>query len=337
MELDPKIYLELVNAFEGELNEGHEELVSTLLKLEKLKNKRSLDSHIETVFRVSHNIKGAAKSIAADSIAAIAHELEDTFCAWRENKYLPKKNEIESCLKKSDEMLVCFKSIKNELKKKSGSSDGGFSTSAQTLKIPLSRVEKANAYTNEFVTYQLKFENCIKRVTDSLGKIKQQAASNILFDEIIYELDSITNDGTQFIGEFTRNLQSLQTELQSMRLIPIAYLLTPLSRTVRDLSLSMNKSVNLHVTGEGIELDKLILDELKDPLLHLIRNALDHGIESDETRKKLKKPIPANLSIAVSHQASRIQIVVSDDGAGIDIDKLWDKAIKQANSLKSKS
>ena len=91
--MDPKLYAMLVDTFKNELNECHQELIDALLALEKVKNKdkKQAQEIFQTLFRVSHNVKGSSKSVGIDSISAIAHQLEDLFDLWREKTHIPSK------------------------------------------------------------------------------------------------------------------------------------------------------------------------------------------------------------------------------------------------------
>jgi two-component system chemotaxis sensor kinase CheA len=111
---------------------------------------------------------------------------------------------------------------------------------------------------------------------------------------------------------------SLQDEIMQTRLLPVAYILDTFPRVVRDLARTRNKEVDLEITGGEIELDRVVLNEIGDPLVHLIRNAIDHGIESPQQRQALHKSPHGKLAIKVSRQKGQILIEVIDDGKGVD-------------------
>lgn len=121
-------------------------------------------------------------------------------------------------------------------------------------------------------------------------------------------------------------LNALQDHTRSLRLVPSAELTQPLARTVRDNARRMDKPVHFVVTGEDIEMDRGVLEMLQDPMLHLLRNAIDHGIEDRATRLAADKPETAEISIAVELEGARIRIDVSDDGGGIDVERVRAKA-----------
>lgn len=121
----------------------------------------------------------------------------------------------------------------------------------------------------------------------------------------------------------------LQEQVRTLHLVPAAVQLQPLARLVRDVALSLNKKVDFDIVGDDIEMDRPILDGIKDPLMHLLRNAIDHGIESPEARRECGKPENGRLTVAVSKERDRILITVSDDGAGVDVDNVARHAVKK--------
>ena len=126
-----------------------------------------------------------------------------------------------------------------------------------------------------------------------------------------------------------RLVSSLQDEALKMRLLPISYILDHFPRIVRDLAREENKEVDLEIIGSEIELDRVVLDEISDPLIHLIRNAVDHGIEKPEERVKLGKPRKGKITIKVVRERGHIVIEISDDGRGIDFNKVSKYALEK--------
>ena len=125
----------------------------------------------------------------------------------------------------------------------------------------------------------------------------------------------------------------ITTEVQrcamSMRMMPIGPLFQKNAKMVRDLARRSGKQVSLEISGESTELDKSIAEELADPLVHMIRNALDHGIETPDERAAAGKPPTASLRIAAEHQSGQILISISDDGRGLDPERIRRKAVQK--------
>jgi two-component system chemotaxis sensor kinase CheA len=115
----------------------------------------------------------------------------------------------------------------------------------------------------------------------------------------------------------------------AMRLVPIGPLFHRMARLVRDLSRQFGKRVEMETVGDDIELDRTIVEELSDPLMHMVRNALDHGLESPDERAAVGKSPTAHLLLKAHHQAGQVVIEIADDGRGLDRDKIKAKAIER--------
>ena len=138
----------------------------------------------------------------------------------------------------------------------------------------------------------------------------------------IKELDETLN----MVG---RSVSDLQNMMMNIRMIPLSHIFNRFPRTVRDLAHKEEKEVEFTIEGGDTELDRSIMDGLNDPLLHLIRNAVDHGIEKPDIRIKAGKPAKGNLRLTASRDRDNVVIVIEDDGAGINRDKVVKKAIER--------
>jgi two-component system chemotaxis sensor kinase CheA len=128
------------------------------------------------------------------------------------------------------------------------------------------------------------------------------------------------------LSQLARITDDIQRTAMSMRMIPVGQLFQKTSRLVRDLSRKAGKQVELELTGEETELDRNIVEELADPLMHMVRNSVDHGIESPEERVRAGKPPMARVTLKAGHQAGHIVIQISDDGRGLPREKILRKA-----------
>jgi two-component system, chemotaxis family, sensor kinase CheA len=138
------------------------------------------------------------------------------------------------------------------------------------------------------------------------------------------------------IAQLQRNTRDLQEVIMSVRMMPISNLFTRFPRLVRDLASKLKKEVELVTVGEETELDKSLIEQIADPLTHLIRNSLDHGIESPAARKAAGKPAKGKVTLSAMHQGGSIMIEVIDDGAGLNQALIIKKAKQNGLSLPSK-
>jgi two-component system chemotaxis sensor kinase CheA len=126
-----------------------------------------------------------------------------------------------------------------------------------------------------------------------------------------------------------RRLAELQAGILEVRMVPLEQIFDKLARMVRKIAREVGKEIDLEVEGGDVELDKLIVEDLSDPLMHLIRNAIDHAIEPPDVRARLGKPRAGRVRLGASQKGNHVQIVVEDDGAGIDEDRVREVAIQR--------
>ena len=160
-----------------------------------------------------------------------------------------------------------------------------------------------------------------------------------LVGEMVIAQSLVVQNVSQLSGisqQFARNMTQLgriTSELQrvgmSMRMVPIRGAFQKMVRVTRDLSAKQQKKVQLATSGEDTELDRSVVEELNDPLLHMIRNSIDHGIESPEKRAAAGKPAVATLHLRAYHQGGSIVIEIEDDGAGLNRDRILSKAVER--------
>ncbi|WGV98616.1 chemotaxis protein CheA [Vibrio sp. YMD68] len=131
------------------------------------------------------------------------------------------------------------------------------------------------------------------------------------------------------LDQLLQNSRDLQENVLNIRMLPMSFAFSRFPRLVRDLCGRLEKQVDLQISGENTELDKTVLERIVDPLVHLVRNGIDHGIEVPEIRVANGKPEEGVISLNAYHQGGAIVIEIKDDGAGIDCDALWRKAIEK--------
>lgn len=153
--------------------------------------------------------------------------------------------------------------------------------------------------------------------------------------EATNDIDTVGNELRSLLGDFDtllnrqgRLAREAQNRIMRIRMIPLATLATRLHRAVRVVAQEQGKNVVLDIKGENVELDKLVLEEIADPLLHLLRNAVDHGIETPAIRAANSKPSRATIRIHAYHQGTQVVLRIQDDGKGLDYDRIRETAIR---------
>jgi two-component system, chemotaxis family, sensor kinase CheA len=134
---------------------------------------------------------------------------------------------------------------------------------------------------------------------------------------------------SETIAHIGRITDQLQKEVMSIRMLPVANVFHKFPRMVRDLANKFNKKIDLTIEGEDTELDRSVIEEITDPLIHLIRNSLDHGIESPSVRRQNGKDETGHILLAARHEQGRIVLTVEDDGGGINVDRVKTSAIQK--------
>ena len=152
------------------------------------------------------------------------------------------------------------------------------------------------------------------------------------FEEQLLVLERGRRSFTQLneaIDQFSRVSDGLQRGVLDTRMVPVGPLFNRFKRTVRDISNEMGKKVNFVIRGENTELDKRMIDELGDPLVHLVRNAIDHGLESEAVRRSRGKSETGTLTLEAVHSGNNVLITINDDGGGINTEKVKQRAIER--------
>jgi two-component system, chemotaxis family, sensor kinase CheA len=357
---DEQMYKKIIETYQEELTEQHQFIIDGLLVLETAKDKDELSKILQELFRASHNIKGASKSVSLHEVADIAHQLEDNFSEWRDHHANPSEEDIDLCLKLADKILYVAKSHKFRQEDLGGigevSDKPKVIQGADVMRVGLAKINSANAKVDEFIALRLRLEGLPKLVDkqkiyydESIHlqeKMKEQLGEQVAArSDIAAKYDNLNKMSSEWMkdftflkkelsamsGEFNRSLQSLQLDLREMLLTPVSIVFEPLRRSARDLARSLKKEVSLVIEGGDIELDKSVLDILGDPLLHLMRNAIGHGIEMPQTREDNGKNKTGKLTISSQSESGKIFIKFKDDGAGIDAKKI--KSLAMAKNL----
>ncbi|MGB9976216.1 chemotaxis protein CheW [Thermovenabulum sp.] len=168
----------------------------------------------------------------------------------------------------------------------------------------------------------------IERLDNLMNLVSELIIIKTRLEEIEGDLDK-DQDKREAIEYLSRITSNLHDAVMKVRMVPIENVFNRFPRIVYDLSKELNKKVNLIIEGAETELDRTVIDEIGDPLLHIVRNAIDHGIEKPEERVKIGKPEEGNLIMKAYHDGNNVVIEINDDGAGIDCERIARKAVEK--------
>ena len=216
-------------------------------------------------------------------------------------------------------------------------------TKASLNQSTIEFAELYDKFQNSSTTYKDKTRKLLDKMPEYLEKIQQGYDINSIKQDVLNEYSSLLEVFSDFdssmkaaVTKFkssSQNLGRISGELQEgvmkIRMVPISQIFSRFPRVVRDLSRDLNKNVQLVIEGEDTELDKSVVEDLLDPIMHCVRNSLDHGVESPDARKKLGKPEQGTLLLKASNEGNMIVIEVADDGHGIDVEAVKQKAVER--------
>lgn len=183
---------------------------------------------------------------------------------------------------------------------------------ASTVRVDVDKLEQLMNLVGELVIDRTRLEDVRGRFFDSKGNFETE-----------YELlDEVTNHISRVAAE-------LQEGMMKTRMLPIEQLFNRFPRMVRDTAIKANKSIEFIMHGKETELDRTLIEEISDPIIHLLRNSIDHGIEHEEERVKQRKPIQGKIILSASYEENHVVISISDDGRGIDAEKIKQASIEK--------
>ena len=221
---------------------------------------------------------------------------------------MQKKQTTESSEKKEDESKT--KNVPEE-KKKPVMAKKSKPIVEQTIRVDVQRLDDLMNLVGELVLGK-----------NRLVSVAQKADEKFSGDEVVEELGEVAN-------QITLVTTDLQMGVMKTRMVQIGKVFNKFPRVVRDISRELNKEVELIIEGAETELDKSVVEEINDPLVHIVRNAIDHGIEAPEDRVKLGKPSKGKIVLSAYHEGNYIVIEAADDGKGMDPEKLKQKALEK--------
>ena len=185
----------------------------------------------------------------------------------------------------------------------------------KVLRIDVQKIEALMNLVGELVLDRNRLVKVVSTIMQSVSESDQQIKGLDDLESVLSSIDRIVGD--------------LQVAVMKTRMQPVKRLFQKFPRVVRDLSKLLNKQIELVTEGEDTEMDKSVLEKLEEPLVHIIRNSLDHGIEPPEERELLGKPKTGIVKLKAYYQGDRIIIVIEDDGRGIDVEKVKKKALEK--------
>lgn len=331
---------EILAEFILESRESLDRMDSLFVGLETKYDRETIDE----IFRGMHTLKGAGGFLGFRAVVEVAHAAESILKKLRDGEIRITKELTDMLLKSVDTLRLLIDHIEakdgveedvsqvvsglndalNRVKSDSFiegpsetiqevQSSGSFEKreGIQTLRVDVDRIDKVMNLTGEAVLIRNRLLNIANHFERRYSD--EPLVKGLL--ETVSFLDLVTSD--------------MQLAVMRMRMQPIKRVFGKFPRLVRDISGSLKKAVDLRISGEDTEVDRSVIEHIDDPLVHIMRNAIDHGIETPEERRAKGKPERGTISISAFQQGNQIVIEVSDDGKGIDIERVKRKAFQR--------
>lgn len=332
---------------------------------------------LEQLFRIAHNVKGAARVVGIESVRDAAHALEEVFAALRRGA--SRSGGLPDAARRGCELLsLCFTSLEEgdeapdvtsyrdsiapllgegstaqPTQPAQPTQKGAASTADSSRRTPPASAQKSGGRSPETLRLNIAKLEALMSLTGDIataaqrteGLRDQAARLDILVEELARRMPVLRHDDafkstlraarslSDHLARHSTSTKRLSTSLvdgiRSLRLVPVDNLRLPLNRALQEASRLADREVELVIDGGDTEIDRGILDALRDPLIHLIRNAVAHGIEGPAERQVANKPPRGTIRLAVRSMGSWVQIDVEDDGRGLDVEQLRQVALNR--------
>lgn len=320
-------------AFQAEAEEGISTIEQALIALESGSKEPEL---LNDIFRVAHTIKGNAAALELKPLVEFAHAVEDLLDGLRSHEIAVNEDVISLLLTIVDELRVLIPAAaegaptlterQSRLKFVIDSLVDGEAGKQTTSPVP----STAPSFTGQDKTaasVRRTIRADIERLDDILNLTGEIAIAQGRLRQMIEQLKG--EQGAEILEihrETERLYLGLQEQVTSIRMVPVGPVFRQLARTVRDAAHSHAKQARLEIFGDDVEIDTTVVEHLKDALLHMVRNAIDHGIEIPAAREAAGKKACGLITLAAAHSAGNILIEIRDDGAGLDRRRIAEKA-----------
>jgi len=322
---------------------------------------------LNDIFRPFHTIKGNAGALGVTSVQELAHSVENLLDLCRSGQHRIGDGEVEAILTSVDLLTTMIQGLNARLAGQTVADvrpecDAVVATVDALIKgsraavpvladadvasgdaVPVAAAPTAIAASAAPAIPEPSSVPRTARVDESLHNVKVDTRKLDTLIDIVGELvivQSIIQEDpalqrlvderlSRHLAQLKRITSDLQRNAMAIRMTPIGATFQKMSRLVRDLSRKSGKTVDLVLAGEETELDRKVVEDINDPLMHMIRNSVDHGIESPDARRAAGKPAQARVALSAYHEGGSIVIAIVDDGAGLNTERIREKAIAQ--------
>jgi two-component system chemotaxis sensor kinase CheA len=333
---------EIIEEFLVESNESLAQLDQDFVALEARPHDHEL---LSSIFRAIHTIKGVSGFLGFSTLGAVTHGAENILSQLRDGERMLNRELTDLLLetfdavkrilaeieKTSEEGADDRKQLVARLEKAGNAAATASETPAPqiTPPIPATALDEFGQEPDEQPTRATVAESNIRVSVEALDDLMNLVGELVLARNQILQFTTTQQDAALLATSQRLNLitTELQAKVMKTRMQPIRVVWNKFPRIVRDLGKAFGKQIELVMEGAGTELDKTVLEAIKAPLTHIVRNSCDHGIETTERRTAAGKAAKGRLLLCAYHEGGQVNIEISDDGGGVDTDRVKEKAL----------
>jgi two-component system chemotaxis sensor kinase CheA len=344
------------------LVESREHLSNIEARLLEFDQGNSTGETLHSAFRSFHTLKGLAGFLEFNVLQEVAHEVETVLDRARNDELQISPAIVDVILEASDYIAIWLNHISAEAEGRPSQEppspagligkvhaatstavveqeEGPAPSASPAISIPLTLTEEpamkpgkpANAQGDD--TTRREETSVVKVATSKLEYLVDMVGELVIAESLLHHNPDITGVKSPRVQRDLTHLSRITAEVQktamAMRMVPVGQLFRRMVRLVHDLGRRSGKRADLELFGEDVELDRRLVEELSDPLVHMIRNSMDHGLENPEDRIAAGKPETGKIRLTARHQAGEIHIEIADDGRGLNRERILAKAMER--------
>ena len=305
-----------------------QELNTLILSLEKSMDDEKI---LNRIMAVAHTFKGISATMGYNHLAQLAHSLEDIFDYARKGQMAITKEMFSPLFRALDALEIGVKNIdKNNQDEFDGEAAKNIALIAEGKKVSPAPPDKKNEKTaaeaeepreNQAITrigVDVKLLDMLMNLVEELTVERLKISHLSMADGAEESADSLRNELRASSRRLDRIVSELQYNISRARMVPLDFIFMRFPRLARDTAKALGKEASLEVFGGSVEMDRSLVEMLSEPLVHLIKNAIDHGLEDTKQRSDVKKPKNGSISIIALQERGIVRLIVRDDGKGID-------------------
>ena len=323
------------------LREAHEHLQSLQTKLLVLEKEPGNGPLIHELLRNAHTLKGSARMLGFEDISVIGHRMEDFLKEMEDGTRAVDSASVDLLLQGTDainrmtEALASGKESPVDVEKFIAAFDQGLSTAeaiadnqGNEQEVVLDTVRTSVKTLDSLVNLLGELIINKKRFEDKSAELKElgRTPDAVLPASRIRDFQQALEEDVLYLGYI---IQELHAEAMALRMLPLKTITEGFARMVRDLSKSQGKEIDFEIRGDHIGIDRLLLESLKPMFLHMLTNAVDHGIEPPQERVAKGKPAKGTIRLSAHHEGNSVVIELRDDGAGMDPKRIKETALRR--------